>query len=146
MQSEDNIGPDQRAHLCVVYSGHFMLFDIYYSIHRYCKRTTKVLISLRWCAGWSGPALSANYIKVPFVRCASYVQVVFLCSGFKSTLSPQFYFIIIFMVICVSQQCTIEEVLFVLRFNGPVNPMGSCRARSVYLTTRLLGRLCPLSG
>ena len=35
---------------------------------------------------------------------------------------------------------------FVLRFYGPVNPMGSCRARSVYLTTRLLGRLSPLSG
>ena len=37
-------------------------------------------------------------------------------------------------------------VLFVLRFYGPVNPMGSCRARSVYLTTRLLGRLSPLRG
>ena len=36
--------------------------------------------------------------------------------------------------------------LFVLRFYGPVNPRGSCRARSVYLTTRLLGRLGPLSG
>ena len=36
--------------------------------------------------------------------------------------------------------------LFVLRFYGPVNPMGSCRARSVYLTTCLLGRLSPLSG
>ena len=37
--------------------------------------------------------------------------------------------------------------LFVLRFySGPVNPMGSCRARSIYLTTRLLGRLSPLSG
>ena len=35
---------------------------------------------------------------------------------------------------------------FVLRFYGPVNPMGSCRVRSVYLTTRLLGRLSPLSG
>ena len=35
---------------------------------------------------------------------------------------------------------------FVLRFYGPVNPMGSCRARSVYLTTHLLGRLSPLSG
>ena len=35
--------------------------------------------------------------------------------------------------------------LFVLRFYGPVNPMGSCRARSVYLATRLLGRLSPLS-
>ena len=28
-----------------------------------------------------------------------------------------------------------------LRFYGPVNPMGSCQAWSVYLTTRLLGRL-----
>ena len=37
-------------------------------------------------------------------------------------------------------------ILFVLRFYGPVNPMGSCRARSVYLTTCLLGRLNPLSG
>ena len=33
-----------------------------------------------------------------------------------------------------------------LRFYGPVNPMGSCRARSVYLTTHILGRLSPLSG
>ena len=38
------------------------------------------------------------------------------------------------------------DELFVLRFYGPVNPMGSCRARSVYLTTRLLARLSPLSG
>ena len=38
------------------------------------------------------------------------------------------------------------KILFELRFHGPVNPMGSCRAQSVYLTTRLLGRLSPLSG
>ena len=36
--------------------------------------------------------------------------------------------------------------LFVLRFYGQVNPTGSCQARSVYLTTLLLGRLNPLSG
>ena len=36
--------------------------------------------------------------------------------------------------------------LFVLRFYGPGNPVGSCRARSVYLTTRLLGRFGPLGG
>ena len=41
--------------------------------------------------------------------------------------------------VCVS-------LLFVLRFYGPVNPTESCRARSVYLTTHLLGRLSPLSG
>ena len=40
----------------------------------------------------------------------------------------------------------VSPCLFVLRFYGPVNPMESCRARSVYLTTRLLGRLSPLSG
>ena len=39
-----------------------------------------------------------------------------------------------------------QVCLFLLRFYGPVNPMGSCRVRSVYLTTRLLGRLSPLSG
>ena len=38
-----------------------------------------------------------------------------------------------------------ERFLFVLRFYGPVNPMGSCRTWSVYLTTHLLGRLSPLS-
>ena len=38
-----------------------------------------------------------------------------------------------------------DHYVCVLRFYGPVNPMGSCRARSVYLTTRLLGRLSPLS-
>ena len=36
--------------------------------------------------------------------------------------------------------------LFVLGFYDPVNPVGSRQARSVYLTTRLLGRLSPLSG
>ena len=40
----------------------------------------------------------------------------------------------------------LKVCLFVLRFYSPVNPMGSCRARSVYLTTRLLDRLSPLSG
>ena len=38
------------------------------------------------------------------------------------------------------------DYLFVLRFYGPVNPIGSCRARSVYLTTRLLGRPVVCSG
>ena len=39
------------------------------------------------------------------------------------------------------------EVLFVcVEVFSPVNPMGSCQARSVYLTTRLLGRFGPLGG
>ena len=36
--------------------------------------------------------------------------------------------------------------LFVLKFYGPVNPIGSYQAQSVYLTTLLLGRLSPLIG
>ena len=63
-----------------------------------------------------------------FPHCGSHVQcshiVAHMCSNLKLWLT----------------------CLFVLRFYGPVNPMGSCRARSVYLTTRLLGRLSPLSG
>ena len=50
--------------------------------------------------------------------------------------------------LAVQQAVICEEVsvcLFVLRFYGPVNPVGSCRARSVYLTTHLLNRLSPLS-
>ena len=46
----------------------------------------------------------------------------------------------------IFKMAAVVVILFVLRFYGPVNPMGSCRARSVYLTTRLLGRLTPLSG
>ena len=38
-----------------------------------------------------------------------------------------------------------EVSMFVLRFYIPVNPMGSCQAWSIYLTTLLLGRLSPLS-
>ena len=64
-------------------------------------------------------------------------------------------------LLCAINRCLIPDTLyvyiefihspilnmgFVLRFYGPVNPMGSCRAWSVYLTTRLLGRLSPLSG
>ena len=53
----------------------------------------------------------------------------------------------IFNLVLFHTSVIIVIVLFVLRFYGPVNPVGSCRARSVYLTTRLLGRLSPqLSG
>ena len=42
-------------------------WSVYYSFHWFCKQTTKALISLRLCAGWSRPALSANYIRALFV-------------------------------------------------------------------------------
>ena len=41
--------------------------------------------------------------------------------------------------------CLDMAYLFALRFYSLVNPLGSCRARSVYLTTLVLGRLSPLS-
>ena len=44
----------------------------------------------------------------------------------------------------ISFNLSSKEETFVLRFYGPVNPMGSCRVQSVYLTTLLLGRLSPL--
>ena len=44
------------------------------------------------------------------------------------------------------KECFKIVCLFVLRFYGPVNPMGSCRVRPVNLTTHLLGSLSPLSG
>ena len=55
----------------------------------------------------------------------------------------------IFIWILSSAQISVKEefliCLFLLRFYGPVNPVGSCREWSVYLTTLLLGRLSPLS-
>ena len=51
-----------------------------------------------------------------------------------------------FTVLCFFNNIYIYIYFFFLfRFYGPVNPMGSCRAQSVYLTTHLLGRLSPLS-
>ena len=47
-----------------------------------------------------------------------------------------FLLVVFFLFVC----------LFVLMFYGLVNPIGSCRAWSVYLTTCLLGRLSPLCG
>ena len=45
------------------------------------------------------------------------------------------------------RKCFLELLfVFVLRFYGLVNPMGSCRARSVYLNTCLHDGLSPLSG
>ena len=50
-------------------------------------------------------------------------------------------------VVCCRLIVTLKVKTFVcVEVLRPVNPMGSCRARSVYLTTRLLGRLSPLSG
>ena len=57
--------------ICAVWSWHSLFIDMHYNVHWSCKRTMQALISLRICAGWSGPALSANCIRAIFVRCAS---------------------------------------------------------------------------
>ena len=54
----------------------------------------------------------------------------------------------IYRWLSLSSEASVEvtvEVLFVLRFYRPINPVGSCRVQSVYLTTLLLDRLSPLS-
>ena len=53
------------------------------------------------------------------------------------------------LFICVEVVCVVlcfQRQSFLTFIYGPVNPMGSCRALSVYLTTLLLGRLSPLKG
>ena len=57
-----------RMRIRAVRSRHSLFVDIYYPIHWFCKRKTKAQISLRKCACWSGPVLSANCIRALFVR------------------------------------------------------------------------------
>ena len=47
---------------------------------------------------------------------------------------------------CLTMSLFFFFFFFVLRFYGQVNPIGSCRARSVYLSTLLLHRLSLISG
>ena len=67
--------------------------------------------------------------------------------NYQNFSSVNFHFLVVKISVYLNRHVFLMMVcLFVLRFYGPVNPMGSCRARSVYLTTRLLGRFSPLSG
>ena len=72
MPHANSEGPDERVHPCRLIWTFFVC--IYYSIHWFCKRAMQALISLRKCAGWSGPALSADSIRDLFVCCASYAN------------------------------------------------------------------------
>ena len=67
--------------------------------------------------------------------------------AFSRCLYDKFPFLMCWLI--CSQSATLKHKqhlfqLFVLRLYDPVNPMGSCRALSIYLTTLLLGRLSPL--
>ena len=71
----------ERIH--AVWYWHSLFIDIYYSIHWFCMRTTKVQINLRKCAGWSGLALSANCIRTLFMHCASFVTSCWVLNKFQ---------------------------------------------------------------
>ena len=74
------------------WSEHSLFIDIYNNIYWFCKRAAKALISLRKCAGWSGPALPANNIRALFVHCASYIITT---HSTCPIISSQFYYLLI---------------------------------------------------
>ena len=85
----------------------------------------------------------SSEVKNRFSRCHHHggylgfqIRTLFLSTSYSddsSQVSGQ-------LVFCFRSLFVYVEVL------RPSQPNGSCRARSVYLTTRLLGRLSPLSG
>ena len=111
-----------------------------------------------WCDSNDLPDCIEHTIAISHVMRVIY----YLYSASKTMLAAQFYFQYekchykadrMFVFKLYSGQVRLGKLtmpglhcLFVLRFYGPVNPVGSCRARSICLTTRLLGRLNPLSG
>ena len=87
-----------RMPIRVFWSGHSLFDKIYYNIHWFCKRATQALISLRKCAGWSGPPLPANCSRALFVFSASNAFSNLCCSlddrifyFFCNKLSMEFY-------------------------------------------------------
>ena len=59
-----------------VWSGYSLFVYLYYSFHWLWEQATEAENSLRICAGWSGPALSSNCIRAPFVCCELPLQTV----------------------------------------------------------------------
>ena len=57
-----------------------------------------------------------------------------------------FVFFVFFLTFFIKPYVVSTALFVCVEVYGPVNPMGSCQGRSVYLTTLLLGRLSPLSG
>ena len=129
-------------------------------------KTVAMLFSLRPIDAL--PLLNFNNSIIDFVENHKHLGITFSCNGqwhkHIETIQKGAYKILGIMrklkysfsrqalnQMCVSYVRPLLEYssivcLFVLRFYGPVNPIGSCRARSVYLTTHLLGKLSPLSG
>ena len=83
--------------------------------------------------------VSSNTKNISYILPLFGLMFIIQLSTAKSVKGRLFYF-------SEKMMLDLSCVLFVLRFYGPVNPMGSCWAQWVYLTTCLLGRLSPLSG
>ena len=102
------------------------------------------LVHIHYCSTFCGPAHSSINSECRGINLKKKIlyemfMLIALCKEFSSR------DIILIAKIIYMDRCPCKtNALFVLRFYGPVNPMGSCRARSVYLTTRVLGRLSPL--
>ena len=89
--------------------------------------------------------MSANKMILLLMWSASWSYSLCLYEN-KWSFTTQNVSVVICFYFCFQTFSHVFVCLFVLRFYGPVNPIGPCRARSVYLTTRLLGRFSPLSG
>ena len=102
------------------------------------------LHSTEWVSTkWRAPIYLRLSMYLPI--CVSVNKKACIFQGWNDT--PIYLYICIDLSIHLPYYIKIGlKCLFVLRFYGPVNPMGSCRARSVYLTSRSLGRLSPPNG
>ena len=123
--------------------------DNFFHINHYSKSVLKVALLHRFYCTQSGKAVLVKIIFMLLLRIKPTIFTLSIETPYLLKFNSPFYYRL--MYVWQTMQTLIRcrllgHLIFVLRFYGPVNPMGSCRAPSVYLTTRLLGRLSPLSG
>ena len=88
---------------------------------------------------WAWPWISDQVLIFAKVGHCSLI----LCKAWKHTWGGAMHALTQFKGLAPTEA---EIRLVVLRFYSPINPIGSCQAQSVCLTTLLLGRLSPLRG
>ena len=111
---------------CVLFSTKNCFVHSFHFISNTYRWLCSVIVTLSW------------YLYIPFIALESWI--IFNCSDlhlWKGMSLPEH------QLFLVSSDFYAES-LFVLRFYGPVNPMGSCRAWSVYhWTTRIPSESSP---
>ena len=111
------------------------------STHNICWGNSNIYPQHAFTGNWIYQSTRMELLVSVLVRVCGIIMSITVCKHGRPWSNIHTW------AVSLSRQETLCFVcLFVLRFYGPVNPMGSCRARSVYLTTRLLGRLSPLRG